>query len=307
MKITPQILQERNNYAKLKIPKMDYTQYPLQPQYYQYPQLHQTQPYFNGYCMQYNPQQPPLYPINEIIPYMGGQTIQQPKECYGCLNGIQNQEGHYGGCIEDPNMREYIEFPSASSDTTLTPEVPQEPSLEFKNKDYEEDQEYIDILKLTKTIWTPKQHKNFFKNPILACKLDKYSCEILNKYNEYINVNIGDWIYTNYQIPLDCLHESKLRSYLQDYIFKATPEIAEKLEHSIGSEVRYNVAPNGRFQIPRENGEFYYGHPALYDPKTQSRIEATSEQSKYLKRGYEKNQKRISTIANVFPIKHYEI
>lgn len=299
---------------------MAYSQYPIQQQYYQYPNMPQKYNYFDaGYCIQYNPQQP-LYPIPEIIPYMGTQEIQQPKQCYGCLNGIQNQEGHYGGCIEDPDMREYIELPSTSPNQMsnspmpqtakgleIKPDVQQEPSIEFKNKDYEEDEEYIDILKLTKNIWQPKQYKNFFKNPILACKLDKYSCEILNKYNEYINVDIGDWIYTNYHIPLDCLHETKLKSYLQDYIYKATPEISEKLEHSIGSEVRYNVPTNGRFQIPRENGEFYYGHPALYNPKTQSRIEATSEQAKFLKRGYEKNQKRISKIATVFPIKHYEI
>jgi len=292
---------------------MAYSQYPLQPQYYQYPHFQQTPSYYNGYCIEFKQQ--PLYPYSDIIPYMSSsqQTQIQPKQCYGCINGYENQEAHYGGCIEDPEdtMREYIQLPPPSvspKQTFAKPEIyAEEPSIDFKNKDYEEDPEYIDILKLTKNIWQPKQYKNFFENPILACKLDKYSCEILNKYNEYINVNIGDWIYTNYHIPLDCLHETKLKSYLQDYIYKATPEIAEKLEHSIGSDVRYNVPTNGRFQIPRENGEFYYGHPALYNPKTQSRIETTAEKAKFLKRGYEKNQKRISKIATVFPIKHYEI
>lgn len=307
---------------------MAYSQYPLQPQYYQYPTIQQKQNYFDtGYCIQYNPQH--LYPSQDIIPYMSySSQDQQQNQCYGCSNGIENQEAHFGGCIEDPNMREYIELSSPSPtpmsispmtpsgfipmpqtdyETEPKPEVQQKPSLELKNKDYEEDEEYIDILKLTKKIWQPKQYKKYFENPILACKLDKYSCEILNKYNGFINVNIGDWIYTYYDIPIDCLHESKLRSYLQDYIYKATPEIFEKLEQSIGSDIRYNVPKNGRFQIPRDNGEFYYGHPALYNPKTQTRIETTPENAKYLKRGYEKNQKRISKIAKILPIKHYEI
>jgi hypothetical protein len=302
---------------------MAYSQYPLQPEYYQYPPIQQKQNYFDaGYCLQYNTQ--PLYPFPDIIPYMSySSQDQQPKQCYGCLNGIENQEAHFGGCIEDPSIREYIQLPSQSPKSTLTlkeftppikqvPEVPQEPTLDYTsinitNKDYEEDEEFIDILELTKKVWQPKQYKKFFEDPILAFKAGVGECEIINEYNKDIDINDGDWIYTYYHIPLDCLHKSKLKSYLQDYIYKATPEIAEKLEHSIGSEIRYNIPTNGRFQIPRENGEFYYGHPALYNPKTQSRIETTSENAKFLKRAYEKNQKRISKISKVFPIKHYDI
>ena len=260
---------------------MSYSQYPLQAQYYQYPQFPQKPTFYDaGYCIEFNKQ--PQFPYPEIIPYMSYEQMN-PKYCYGCVNGIQNQEGHFGGCLEDPTMREYIQLPSPSpkqmSMSPMTPmtqmdeypmsvspqekkpiilselspispqELSQEPTLDYTsinitNKDYDEDEEFIDILKLTKKVWQPKQYKKFFEDPILACKVDKYSCEILNKYNEYIDINVGDWFYTYYHIPLDCLNESKHKSYLQDYIYKATPEIAEKLEHSIGSEIRYNIPTN---------------------------------------------------------------
>lgn len=244
------------------------------------------------------------------------QTQTHTKYCRGCEDNLENQQGHYGGCMTDP-LDEYLFSqenypyddnctPDSYSDNVLSETDSFSYSISPENN-------YIDTVAFQKNIqdiwryYDKKETTRIFDKPILAVKLRSIDAYTMKTFNEIEDFKEGDWVYTYYHIPIDCLTEHFISNYLQDYFYKASPDIAIKLENAHGSPIQYNTPTNGEFQQPRTNGTFYYGHPALYDPDTKGRMKCSNTRARFLKKVYKLNQRRVATIAQFLDIKHYTI
>ena len=246
------------------------------------------------------------------------QAQTQTKYCRGCEDNLENQQGHYGGCMTDP-MDEYLfsqeysqdEDDIGKIDVSISDNILSETdSFSFS---ISPEDTYIDTVGFEKTIkdiwgyYDKKEQVPLFDKPILAVKLRAIDAYTMKTFNQVEEFKQGDWVYTYYHIPIDCLTEHHISNYLQDYIYKASPNIAIRLENTTNSQIQYNIPTNGYFQQPRDNGTFYYGHPALYDPVTKGRIKCSNIHARFLKKIYKLNQRRIATIAQFIDIKHYTI
>ena len=243
------------------------------------------------------------------------QTQTQTKYCSGCEDNLENQQGHYGGCIPDPIYEDLFSQEEIDNEIDISINILSETdSFSFSVSPEDEDNRYDsnshEFKKTVKDIWNyydKKEQINLFDKPILAVKLRDIDSYTMKSFNQIEKFNVGDWVYTYYHIPIDCLTDHHIINYLQDYFYKASPNIAVRLENAIGSPIQYNIPTDGNFQQPRDNGTFYYGHPALYDPVTKGRIKCSNIHARFLKKIYKLNQRRIATIAQFLSIKHYTI
>lgn len=248
------------------------------------------------------------------------QTQTRTKYCRGCDDNLENQQGHYGGCMTDP-LDEYLYsqeyYQEYSQDNEGIGEIDVSNDIISETDSFSfsitPENNYIDTVEFQKSIkdvwgyYDKREQIPLFDKPILALKLDALDSYTMKTFNQIEEFNEGDWVYTYYHIPIDCLTEHHISNYLQDYFYKASPNIAIRLENAIGSPIQYNIPTDGHFQQPRDNETFYYGHPALYDPETKGRIKCSNIRARFLKKIYKLNQRRIATIARFLNIKHYTI
>ena len=207
--------------------------------------------------------------------------------CMACMEGLENQMAHYGGCLEDP-------FYSSADELKLDYSSNEEVSNDMiygedKNNEDSPVNETNDVL----------LNGHFLAGIIPNNNSSEVKYYIELAYNVFnMELKPGDWVFTKYHLAdevAECMN-TKVFSWVG--IHKVPQEHVEWLEKRQPGDVRYGLPVGEYFIQPKKNQ--FYGHPALYDPKTGKTMKMSKEQRKYRRNMYENNQLRANILENSF-------
>jgi len=215
--------------------------------------------------------------ISDTEPESSMPDLVSDHECWACIEGLENQMAHYGGCLKDP----YDDY-------------------SYSNISISSNEEYNSTNRIIKEIST-KINDGLLNGHFLAGKIPN------SKYVEYytdmaystfgMNLKPGDWVYTPYQLP-EYLENSWTSVFSWEGIYKIPKEHVYWIQNRKPEDIRFGL-PIGEYFIPPKNNQFY-SHPALYDPTTGKTIKASKEHRKKLRKSYEINQLRIKLLGDSF-------
>lgn len=187
-------------------------------------------------------------------------------DCYGCKEGLENQLSHigYGGCLYEYESNMVTDVKSLNN---------------FME----------DILKNNHFIAT--QIPIYFSDTNYPTSFIDYLISTAKEYD--LNINCGDWVFTPYHVPHDIAREGA-EYFSWDHIYKVPDKYVKKLNQLKGTSIRYGLPVGEEFVQPIRKQ--YYGHPALFDLKSNKPFQWSQSKKRGMKKLYEYNQLRILNI-----------
>jgi len=214
-------------------------------------------------------------------------NIEKKDFCYGCFLGLENQMGHIGGCIPDDTISSSPSQISLEDDEQYL--TSPEPSLELNIQGHHSTDlpdHLIDILEHNHFV--AMVIPTYFTNP------PYFNSVIEDAKNEYdLNIEEGDWVFTSYHVPHD-IARAGAEAFNWDHMYKMPLEYVNKMEYLNGTNIRYGLPVGEEFVEPIKRQ--YYGHPALFDLKTNKTFDWTQSKKRGMKKLYEYNQLRLKNI-----------
>ena len=205
------------------------------------------------------------------------------KNCYACFDGLENQMAHIGGCISDYSYYEDDIFKDVDAANTL---------IELK-KEKQISNEFEKAIREGHFVATQIPFSLFSDTWNYGFNFTKKMIESLRD-DWGVHVNEGDWIFTTYNVPFD-IAEAGAKEFNWDYIYKVPEKYYTLLMKARGSSIRYGLPKGEEFVTPIKRQ--YYGHPALFNLKTNAPFKnLTPVQKKMKKKLYELNQLRMYNI-----------
>ena len=203
--------------------------------------------------------------------------------CQACEDDMENQQAHFGGCIPDPYFYEDDIFNREVEAANVLLAISREKCL---NESFERTlrEGHFVATQLPFSYFTWDGNTSTEDNKLVKTLRDDWG----------LNVNGGDWIFTTYNVPYD-IAEAGAKEFNWDYIYKVPEKYIHLLQKARGTAIRYGLPKGEEFITPIKRQ--YYGHPALFDLKTNSPFKnLTSTHKKMKKKLYELNQLRMLNI-----------
>ena len=219
--------------------------------------------------------------------------------CQACEDDMENQQAHFGGCIPDPYYYEDDIFNSqveaANTLLAIKNETCTHESFEKALREGHFVATHIPFSYFTSS-WEGYSFRYASGERMIK--------ELREDWG--VHVNGGDWVFTTYQVPFD-IAEAGAKQFSWDYIYKVPEKYTYLLKKTTGNDIRYGLPKGEEFIKPIKRQ--YYGHPALFDLKTNTPFkELTPIGKKMKKKLYELNQLRMLNIEQSgFGFKDYKL
>ena len=207
--------------------------------------------------------------------------------CQACEDDMENQQAHFGGCIPDPYYYEDDIFNSQVEAANTLLAIKNEKCVHQSFEKALREGHFV-AAQIPFSLYSSGWNSFNFGWPVA----ERIIKELRDDWG--VNVNSGDWVFTTYQVPFD-IAEAGAKEFSWDYIYKVPEKYTYLLKKTTGNDIRYGLPKGEEFIKPIKRQ--YYGHPALFDLKTNAPFkDLTPMRKKMKKKLYELNQLRMLNI-----------